>query len=146
MERNPLSTKLIMPAPQKVGRVYPGDTVFVGNRLMRVVLTRRLKEGHGSQAVRENNALWEGRATRTGKLLRFFKRSIRQKSPMSPLMPTVNPKAQPIGIHDGCGGIVMYSATRRIGDRYCKKCRADGRFGRPRPILDSEVNPIGRTN
>jgi hypothetical protein len=139
-------TQLVMPKMHKVGRIYPGDIVFVGNRLMRINVTRKLKEGHGPQAIREENALWEGKAHRTGKTLRFFKRTVRMKSPMSPMRPSMNPRSQKIGLHADCGGIVYYTPSRRIGDRFCDKCHADGRFNRPRPILDSEVNPIGRKN
>lgn len=133
-----------MPAPQKVGRIYVGDIVFVGNRLMRIKVTRKVKPGFGHQSVRESNALWEGINERNKKIFRFFKRTVRHKSPMSPLEPSIYPRAQPIGLHEGCGGVVYYSPTRHFGDRYCDKCRSDGRFGRPRPILDSEVNTIGR--
>ena len=114
-------------------RIHVGDIVFVGNRMMRMRVTNQVRPG-----------LYEGVNERSGKTLRFKKTTVRQKSPMSPLLPTVVPRAQAIGIHDGCGGVVFYSRTRRIGDRFCDRCRADGRFGRPRPILDSEVNPIGR--
>jgi hypothetical protein len=142
--RHPINWRLKMPPMYAPGRIHVGDIVFVGNRLMRILVTRKLRDGFGHQSVREANALWEGTNVRTGKTLKFFKRTVRQKSPMSPLEPTVYPRAQAIGIHHDCGGTVMYSPTRHTGDRYCDRCRADGRFGRPRPLLDSEVNPIGR--
>jgi hypothetical protein len=125
-------------------RVWPGDIVFVGNRLMRIVVTRLVRNTTYATVGQSPKAVWEGINVRTGKTLRFKKSTIRYKSPMSPLEPTIIPRAQAIGLHDKCGGVVYFSRTRRIGDRYCDRCRADGRFGRPRPVLDSEVNPIGR--
>jgi hypothetical protein len=143
---HPTKKTIEMPKYPPVGFIHPGDIVFVGNRLMRIEVTRKLKDGWGHQSVRNGRALWEGRATRTGKILHFYKYSVRMKSPMSPIRPGVYPRAQAIGLHANCGGVVYLTPNRRIGARFCNKCNSDGRFGRPELTLDSEVNPIGRDN
>lgn len=142
-------TKVANLKPYPPAHVKPGDIVFVGNRLMRILVTGEVRKDYRGNAPASakkkiRRILYEGINVRTGKTIRFFKKNVRYKSPMSPLEPTVSPLPQAIGLHDGCGGTVLYSRTRRIGDRYCNRCRADGRYGRPRPILDSEANPIGR--
>jgi hypothetical protein len=140
--------KLKMPVTVPVGRVSVGDIVFVGKHLCRVVVTKQLKpmtweKGFQNKKIKKP-AVWEGIHQKSGKKIKFKVTNVKYKSPMSPLEPTTIPRPQVIGVHDGCGGLVYYSATRKVGDRYCNKCRADGRYGRPRPVLDSEVNPIGR--
>jgi hypothetical protein len=114
------------------GRIFVGDILFVTERLKRVRVTRKVRVG-----------VWEGIIEKTGNLIRFKEGKVHGKSPMSPLRPTVYPRAQLVGLHAGCGGGVYYSPTRRHptrkkGERYCKKCQADGRYGRPWPVLDSE--------
>ena len=112
------------------GHVHLGDILFVTERLKRVRVVRKVRYG-----------VWEGINEKTGKTVRFKKDKIKGKSPMSPLRPTVYPRAQLIGLHVGCGGEVFYSPTRRTGKRFCVGCQADGRYGRPWPMLDSEEVP-----
>jgi hypothetical protein len=119
--------QLTVPKMEIPGRIYPGDIVFVGHYLKRIRVTAKVRPG-----------VWDGINEHTGKSCRFKKDKVRGKSPMSPLGPTVYPRAQVIGLHAGCGGKVFFSPTRRTGKRYCDKCRSDGRFGRPFPTLDSE--------
>jgi hypothetical protein len=112
-------------------RVKVGDIVFIGELLRRIrvtkVISNRVCEGVNDTA-------------RRGKPFTFKSRLIRGMSPMSPLEPTVIPRAVVIGIHVGCGGKVWYSATRKFGSRYCGKCRVDGRYGRPVPLLEGETD------
>ena len=47
-------------------------------------------------------------------------------------------ESREIGVHAGCGGVVVYSSSASHGVRRCLKCGADGMYGRPSPTLLSK--------